>query len=344
MCAVEIVIWLVVIIPLLIVTGVVYVTGMPGRSHRGELTPLSDNGKRARDRLTEHVRVLADEIGERNVVRAESLSRAAGYIEESLTSLGLRVDEQAYVVSGTPVRNIEAVVPGGARSREILVVGAHYDSVVGCPGANDNGTGVAALLELARSWATRRPRRTVRFVAFVNEEPPFCFTGAMGSLVYARRCRERREHVVGMLSLETIGCYSDRRGSQRYPFPFGLLYPRTGNFIGFVANLSSRRLVRRCVGAFRRHTAFPSEGTAAPGYLPGIFWSDHWSFWRKGYQAVMVTDTAPFRYPHYHTPADTPDKIDFDRMARVVAGLDAVVRELAGGVQRAPPYSPVVGE
>jgi hypothetical protein len=136
-----------------------------------------------------------------------------------------------------------------------------------------------------------------------------------------------------MLSLETIGYYRDAPGTQRYPFPLGFFYPRTGNFIGFVGNLSSRRLVHTCVAAFRRTTRFPSEGAAAPGYLPGIFWSDHWSFWREGYEALMVTDTAPFRYPYYHTPVDTPDKVDYDRTARVAVGLAAVVQELAGWQQ-----------
>lgn len=324
-------IWVLPALVLLVIAGVRYVTGMPGRSYRGALAPLTHEEQRTRDRLSEHVRVLAEEIGERHVWRRDALERAADYVEASLTSAGLGVRSQEYVVDGTRVRNLETEIAGRDHSPQVVVVGAHYDTVTGSPGANDNGTGVAALLELARRWANRRPQHALRFVAFVNEEPPFCFTRAMGSRVYARRCRERHELVVGMLSLETLGCYSELRSSQRYPFPFGLLYPRSGNFIGFVANLTSRRLVRRCVAAFRRHTAFPSEGTAAPGYLPGIFWSDHWSFWREGYRAVMITDTAPFRYPYYHTPEDTPDKIDFARTARVVIGLDAVVRELAGG-------------
>jgi Zn-dependent M28 family amino/carboxypeptidase len=323
------VIWALVVLLALGLLGIRYVTGMPGRTHRGFL-PLQPEARRVRDRLEQHVRVLADEIGERHVWRVDALNRAAGYIEASLSAAGFAVRSQEFVVDTTPVRNIEVELVGHGWPRQVVVVGAHYDSVVDCPGANDNGSGIAALLELARAWVSREPARTLRFVAFVNEEPPFCFTRGMGSWVYARRCRERREHVVGMLSLETIGCYLDHRGSQRYPFPFGLLYPRTGDFIGFVANLSSRRLVRQCVGAFRRSTAFPSQGAAAPGYLPGIFWSDHWSFWREGYRAVMVTDTAPFRYVHYHTSTDTSDRIDYDRMACVVLGLDSVIGALAG--------------
>jgi hypothetical protein len=132
-----------------------------------------------------------------------------------------------------------------------------------------------------------------------------------------------------MLSLETIGFFSDVAGSQRYPLPFGLLYPRTGNFIAFVGNIASRALVRRSIAAFRQHTAFPSEGVAAPGWMTGIGWSDHWAFWQEGYPGVMVTDTALFRYAPYHTRADTPDQINYEHMARVVAGLARVVTALA---------------
>jgi hypothetical protein len=133
-----------------------------------------------------------------------------------------------------------------------------------------------------------------------------------------------------MLSLETIGCFTDEPGTQQYPPPLGLCYPSTGNFIAFVGNVSSRSLVRRCVRTFRDSTAFPSEGAALPGFLPGVGWSDHESFWENGYAGVMVTDTAPFRFADYHHGSDTPDKIDFERCARVVEGVERVVRELAG--------------
>ncbi len=321
-----------VLVTILVVIGfaVWYATAMPGSSFRGTLPPLSHRERDIRDRLAMHVEVLASKIGERNVWRMQALDAAARYVEQTLEQLGYRVGSQSYDVQGMTVRNLDAERLGRGRSDEIVLVGAHYDSVVGCPGANDNATGVAAMLELARLFADRSPDRTVRFAAFVNEEPPFCFGRSMGSRVYARRCRKLREKITAMLSLETIGCYRDDRGSQHYPFPFGLFYPRTGDFIGFVGNLSSRQLVRRCVAAFRRHAEFPSEGTAAPGYLPGIFWSDHWSFWRERYKAVMVTDTAPFRYPQYHTPDDTPDRVDYERTARVVLGLCGVVEELAG--------------
>lgn len=224
-------------------------------------------------------------------------------------------------MAGSIVRNIDA--QHGAPADGILVIGAHYDSVAGCPGANDNASGVAAVLELSRLLRGDAGRLAIRFVAFANEEPPFFMTEAMGSRVYARRCRERGEQIAGMFSLETIAYYSNERGSQQYPGPalFQRLYPDTGNFIGFVSNVASRKLLRDAGGEFRRRGAFPSEGVAAPADIPGIGWSDHWAFWQEGYPAVMLTDTAPYRYPHYHQPSDTPDKLDYDSFARVVWGL-----------------------
>ena len=288
--------------------------------------------------LERHVRALAEEIGERHVWGYDALERAATYIEDSLRSSLYDVVPQAYEVDIdhpllTPaqrgVHNLEVEVGGRGRAHEIVVIGAHYDSIPGCPAANDNGSGVAAMLEIARLLTDRTFERTLRFVAFVNEEPPFFRTSRMGSMVYAQRCRQRREKVVAMISLETIGYYSDEPASQRYPVPFSLFYPSVGNFIGFIGNLASRRLVRRVVSSFREHTSFPCEGAAVPGWITGIGWSDHWAFWKAGYPALMATDTALFRYPWYHTPQDTVDKIDFERMALVVAGLANVVEDLA---------------
>ncbi|MDH3981174.1 MAG: M20/M25/M40 family metallo-hydrolase [Gammaproteobacteria bacterium] len=240
------------------------------------------------------------------------------------------VSSQAYTVQGTSVRNLEAVLGGTSLAEEIVLIGAHYDTVSGSPGANDNASGIAALLEIARLLAAKPLARSVRFVAFVNEEMPFFYTWDMGSHRYARQARERGDNITAMLSLETIGYYSDAEGSQQFPNPvYAWLYPNTGNFIGFVGNLASRKLVRQCLGSFRRHSAFPSEGIAAPGRMMGIHWSDHWSFWQEGYAAVMVTDTALFRYPHYHASTDTPDRIDHEHLARVVAGLAKVTVDLA---------------
>ena len=279
--------------------------------------------------LRAHVRMLADAIGERNLWRYGALQRAADYIFGTLEANGYAPRRQTYEISRLPVSNIDAALAGTRWSAEILVIGAHYDTVNGCPGANDNATGVAAMLELARRFA-RHPRpRTIRFAAFVNEEPPFFKTEQMGSLVYARAAKERREQVIGMLSLETIGYYSEAPGSQQYPAPIAMLYPDTGNFIGFVSNVQSARLLIKARRAFKRKTSFPLQSAALPDVIPGVGWSDQWAFWQAGYRAMMVTDTAPFRYPWYHTADDTPDKIDYDKVAHVVDGLEAVVDALA---------------
>ena len=295
--------------------------------------PLTAAEMRIRNGLRRHVDALAGEIGERHVFKPAALERSAAYIERKLQSLGYRPRAQTFLAHGRDVRNIEVEIPGARRPGRIVVAGAHYDSVPGCPAANDNGSGVAALLEAARVFTGLRPSESVRLVFFVKEEPPFFQTEEMGSLVYARRCRQRGENVVGMLSLETIGCYRDEPGSQVYPLPawYARTMPSKGNFLAFVGNVSSWRLTRRCRMLFGLHSRdFPARWAALPSAVTGIGWSDHWSFWQAGYPAVMATDTAPFRYPHYHRPTDTPDKLDFDRTARVTAGLAGVIASLAG--------------
>lgn len=304
---------------------------MPGHTHKGPLAPLTAGETAIRDRLKAHVTRLAGEIGRRSVPQhPKELEAAAQYIHATLEASGYKVGEQAFEAQGHTVRNLEVELPGTSKACEIIVVGAHYDSVPSTPGADDNASGVAGMLELARLLAGRPLGRTIRLVAFVNEEPPFFYSDEMGSLVYARRSAGRREKITAMLALEMIGYYSDAPGSQHYPFPFSLCYPSRGNFIGFVGNVASRALVRQVTGSFRRHAAFPAEGVAAPGKIVGIGWSDHWAFWQAGYPALMVTDTAMFRNARYHGPQDTPETLDYDRMARVVAGLERVVEELAG--------------
>ena len=302
---------------------------MPGKSYSGHFLPLSEKEKGISSNLHDHVYKLAGDIGERNIWLPSKLNAAAAYIESSWINQDYTVRHQEYEARGVKSTNLEIEILGKSNAEEIILAGAHYDSVSGCPGANDNGTGVAALLEISRLLHNRELNRTIRFVAFTNEEPPFFLRRDMGSKVYASRSRKRKENIVAMLALETMGYYSEAPGSQQYPFPFSFFYPNTANFIGFVGNLNSRQLVRKSLGAFRRHTQFPSEGTAAPGWVTGIGWSDHWSFWGQGYKAIMVTDTALFRYRYYHTPEDTPEKIDYNRLARVTTGLAEVITELA---------------
>jgi Zn-dependent M28 family amino/carboxypeptidase len=301
---------------------------MPGRNFNGIAAPLSADEQKLRAELVAHVQKLGGEIGERNLVRYPQLEEAARYIETEFTAAGWKVRRDEYAVDGKSCRNLEAEVPGA--SREIVVIGAHYDSVFGSPGSNDNGSGVAALLALARRFVGTHNTRTLRFVAFVNEEPQYFQSSQMGSYVYAGRCRERGDEIPAMISLETIGYYSSEPGSQKYPAPgLDFLYPRTGNFIGFVGNVESRALLREAIGTFREHAQIASQGGALPASVPGVGWSDQWSFWQHGYAGIMVTDTAPFRYPHYHAASDTPDKLDYDSMTRVVSALQPVVQHLA---------------
>jgi len=308
---------------------------MPGRSYTGPLPPLSAEEQGISVALRAHVEALATEIGERNCDKYENLLKAEEYITGEFRRLGLKVERQEYQAraqwenKSRTCANLIAEIPGAAKDGEAILVGAHYDSVVGTPGANDNASGVAAVLCLAKLFSGRNLAKALRFVAFVNEEPPNFQTDSMGSLVYARRCRERGERIAAMFSLETIGYYSDEEGSQPYPKPLGYFYPTTGNFIAFVGNVGSAPLVKKSVGAFRRTTKFPCEGAAVPDLVPGVGWSDHWAFWQVGYPGVMVSDTATFRYgEHYHMPSDTPDKIDYERLARVTVGLGRVLDEL----------------
>lgn len=284
------------------------------------------------DLLRRHVDEIAGRIGERNVWQFGALRRAQDYITAAFGAYGYNPVAQTFDVARLPVSNIEATLEGSSHPDEVLVIGAHYDTVGGCPGANDNATGIAAMIELARRFAGRPQARTVRFVAFANEEPPFFQTAQMGSVVYARTARARGDRITGMLALETMGYYSDAPGSQQYPVPeMAGLYPDVGNFIGFVSDDTSAGLLESAGEAFTEGTALPLQAAAMPAGLPGVGWSDHWSFWQVGYPALMVTDTAPWRYPWYHTADDTPDKIDFDRLAEVVRGLEYVVRALAKG-------------
>jgi hypothetical protein len=303
---------------------------MPGRSFGGLPPPFLPAEEALARELKKHVEVLASRIGPRNYAAYAQLVAAATYIDASFRQAGFpEVIHESYDVEGKTYTNV-CVEIAGKSSTEIVIVGGHYDSVVGCPGANDNASGTAAVLALARLFATSTPARTLRFIAFTNEEPPHFQTNAMGSRVCARNCRARGENVIAMLSLETIGFFSDAEGSQSYPPPFSLFYPSKGNFIGFVGNVSSGELVRRAIGTFRERTPFPSEGAALPAIVPGIGWSDQWSFWQERYPAIMITDTAPFRYPHYHAASDTPDKIDYLRCGRVVYGLRDVIAYLSG--------------
>lgn len=282
------------------------------------------------DRLMRHVEVLAGEIGERNLFRPQGLAAAAEYIRGVWRARGFPVREEPFEVGRQRAVNLIVELPGSSRPEEIVLVGAHHDSLIGTAGANDNATGVAVLLEMPALLQRTAPTRTLRFVAFAVEEPPFFKTEAMGSRVHARDARRRGEAIVAMISLETLGYYSEAPGSQHYPFPFGAFYPDRGNFLAAVGNPASRPLLVEFLRHFTEATDFPVEGAALFPWIPGVDWSDHWSFWKEGYPALMVTDTAPYRYPHYHSPLDLPDKVNVREFARVAHGLIGAVARLAG--------------
>ncbi|MGR9046922.1 MAG: M28 family peptidase [Gammaproteobacteria bacterium] len=272
-------------------------------------------------RLRAHVDELAGKIGEHNVFHPVGLHAAEAYIAETWRQQGYDVRRQTYTVRDMECANLEITCAGNGPDGDIILIGAHYDSVLGSPGANDNGSGVAALLELSRLFKPMSPTMSLRFVAFVNEEPPFFFWNDMGSMVYAKSVRARGDPIRFMISLETIGCYRNWPGSQSYPPFLKYFYPDTGNFIAFVSNLGSRRVMQSCARAFSKVTDFPVQSIATLALMPGVSWSDHLAFWRAGFKAFMITDTAFYRYPYYHTAQDTPDKLNYEAFAEAAQGL-----------------------
>lgn len=282
-----------------------------------------------KENLKVHTKVLSADIGERNFSKYQNLEKASEYIFKEFKSYGYLVKEQVYYLKEKPFKNIIAIKEGKRFPNKIIVVGAHYDSVIGSKGADDNASGVAGLLELARVLSKVDLNKTVEFIAFVNEEPPIFMTEDMGSLRYVEEAKKNLSDIEGMLCLESIGYYSDKKNSQHYPFGFGLFYPDRGNFIAFVSNLNSKSLLDRAVEEFRKNSKFPSEYLVAPIILaPAMSFSDNYSFWRYGYKAIMVTDTAFYRNPHYHTQYDTFEKLNYENIFELIKGLYRVLLKL----------------
>jgi Zn-dependent M28 family amino/carboxypeptidase len=270
--------------------------------------------------LVSHIKILSDKIGVRSWRDSKNLDRAAKFIEENLRDSGLDVMRQGFSYENKTYYNISTEIRG--KEPDVLVVGAHYDTAEGSPGADDNASGVAALLELARLASKSTPHRTLRFVAFALEEPPVFGTDRMGSAVYAKSLAEEGIGVEGMIALESIGYYCLQDGCQYYPLSFlKLRYPKSGDFIAFVGNVSSKSFTLKLKNAFKTNAVLPVESINTLRAVPGVDFSDHRCFWKHGFDAFMVTDTAFYRNPHYHTPSDTPDTLDFDRMTEVVKGL-----------------------
>jgi Zn-dependent M28 family amino/carboxypeptidase len=287
-----------------------------------------------KENLFRHVDRLAGLIGPRHLGQPRALAAAAQFVENELSGAGYAVERQTYAIDGNEVANIVAELPGAGRNSEVVVVGAHYDTVRGTPGADDNASAVAVLIEAARLMRQLHPPRAVRFVGFPCEEVPHFHTGEMGSQVYARRCRERGERISGMLCLEMVGYYTTEPASQLVPssIPRYLhrAFPKWGNFLAAVGNLRSWRLSWKFRRGFKRAVRFPLFSIVLPESVTEIRFSDNSSFWDQGYEALMLTDTSFLRNPHYHLPTDTPDTLDYPRMAEVTRGVVGGVSNVAG--------------
>lgn len=278
--------------------------------------------------LKKHVYTLSNELGPRDISHPNNLDRTAAYIQDQFEAFVDRVEEQYYTADGLRVRNVRAFL--GPETEERIVVGAHYDVAGPYPGADDNASGVAGLLELARLLSADELPLSVELVSYPLEEPPYFYSRNMGSFIHAKSLKDQNISVRVMLALEMIGYFSDEKGSQAYPlFLLRPFYPSVGNFIAVVGRLFQRKLVRTIRKAMQQATLLPVESINAPRLLPGIALSDHLNYWWAGYPAAMITDTAFYRNPNYHSAFDTPDTLDYQRMAQVVEGVKAAVIKLS---------------
>jgi Zn-dependent M28 family amino/carboxypeptidase len=279
-------------------------------------------------RLEREVRLISTTFSPRDHLHPENLDRIAAYVRDEFAAAGGRVSEQPFSVNGRTYRNV--IASFGPDPGERVVVGAHYDAFGPAPGADDNASGVAGLLELGRLLGRTNLATRVDLVAYTLEEPPYFATSSMGSAHHAKALAKDGVTLRGMISLEMIGFFSDAEDSQAYPSRLiGLFYPSKGNFIGVVGNFRSVFLLRKIKTAMSQATTLPVQSLAAPGFVLGVDWSDHLNYWNAGYAAVMVTDTAFFRNRNYHTMADTADTLDYKRMGEVVRGVYGAVVELA---------------
>lgn len=286
--------------------------------------------KDTEENLIATVKYLSEDIGERSYHDPSKLSKVADYIELKFREYGLEITKQPFRYRHETYFNVIAEIKGsGAPDAPIIVIGAHYDTASGSPGADDNASGVAGLLEIARLASLNPPKRTHRFVAFCLEEPPAYMTRHMGSYVYAESLYAEGVKVKGMIALEMLGFYRDYKGSQALPYSFlRLFFPSTANFIAFVGNLHSKSFTKEVERAFKSASSFPLETFNALAIVPGVDFSDHRNFWKFGCPAFMVTDTAFYRNANYHEAGDTAETLDYKRMADVVIGLYKAVSEI----------------
>ncbi len=280
--------------------------------------------------LQNHVSALADTIGERNLIHVDALNKAADYINDQWSNMGYNVRTQKFKTRGVKCFNLEVTHLGSWQPNNIILIGAHYDSCHGSPGANGNGSGIAAQLEIARVIKQMDTQYSYRFVAFSNEEPPYFGTDSMGSWVYARHARQRGDNIRAAIILNSIGYYTDAPASQLAPPMLSLLYPRKGNFVNMLSNLRSFGVTRQFTKLFKQNSNMPARQISVPEILPGVHHSDECPFWLNGYKAFTVTDTAKLRYPFYHTHRDTSDRLDYKYLTQVTSGLVKAARHCEG--------------
>jgi Zn-dependent M28 family amino/carboxypeptidase len=271
--------------------------------------------------------MLTSRFEPRDFDHPENLARAAAFLSEALRARGAAVSEQTYRVGDRTYRNVLAEF--GPETPERIVIGAHYDTAGEQPGADDNASGVAALLEIGRLLAASPPPLHIELAAYTLEEPPNFATERMGSAVHARALADRGAKVRLMVSVEMIGAFSDQKGSQDYPPTIGWFHPSQGNFIAVVGKWGQGAAVREVETGLRTGGSVPVETLTAPSFVTGVDFSDHRNFWEHGYPAVMVTDTSFYRNPRYHTPEDRADTLDYVRMAEVVKGIHCTIQAVA---------------
>ncbi|UCE67289.1 MAG: M28 family peptidase [Candidatus Zixiibacteriota bacterium] len=279
--------------------------------------------------LRADVSFLSETLGPRNPSHYASLIAASEWISERWNSQGYEVKWQTFIVEGKECANLEIEIPGRRLPFEIVIIGAQYDTWPETPGANNNAGGVAVLLKLSDMLKGQQPDRTLRLAAFTTQEPPYSNTEFMGSLRYAKRCKELGENIRIMLCMDAIGVYKQDPGTQKLPFPFSLFYPDRGNFLAFIADLGSRPEVIVATRGFKKGSSFPIESGCAPRWVKGVTWSDHASFWKYGYRAIQITDTGAFRSSAHTSGDDTMEKIDFNALARITVGMCSSVLEFA---------------
>lgn len=279
--------------------------------------------------LYNHVYHLSVVIGSRSVYEYSKIKKTEDYIKRVLENWQMKYSTQDFIYQNNLFSNIIVTFSGHEKPDDLFIIGAHYDTVLGTPGADDNASGVAILLEMCRLLKDHSPKKTLKLIFFVLEEPPAFKTKYMGSYIYAKQARVRNENIVGMISLEMVGFFSNKKGAQAFPFPLmNLFFSNVPDFIGVVGNFKSRRLVKKISDSIRRGSLIAVESLSTSGFLPGISWSDHASFWRMGYPAVMITDTSFYRNPHYHKGSDTIHTLDFVKMLELLNGLIQVSKDL----------------